>query len=83
MRANRRWLARAKIRERGSTQGVRIGLALARDGAYRWYEEANGADTEVSCDTYHGALQAAEDAWGGFWSLSALTESGIKEGFSA
>jgi hypothetical protein len=42
----------------------RITIELRRDpDAYRWYESATGADTEVSAPTERDAVLAAQAAW--------------------
>lgn len=45
----------------------RIGLELDQDsdGAFRWYEEATGANTEVSGASIAAAIEAGERAWSG------------------
>lgn len=83
MRSKRRRLARAEVREKGLARGIRLELRLDADGAYRWYEESSGADTEVSADTLEGALEAAELAWCGFWSCSFVTQAGLDGGCHA
>lgn len=80
MRAKRRGLARAEVREKGLAQGIGLELRQDSDGAYRWYEESSGADTEVSADTLEGAVEAAGLAWAGFWCFSFLTRAGIDGG---
>ena len=63
----------ATIQESASTQPITLELRHDRD-AYRWYERATGADTEVSGATINTALQAARDAWMN-WSISFAVEA--------
>ena len=52
----------ATIQESASTEPIALELRHDHD-AYRWYERATGADTEVSGPTVAAAIQAAHNSW--------------------
>ena len=56
-------LAKATIQESNESPEIEIELRHDADGAYRWYQSADGADTEVSADSRDGAIEAAYYAW--------------------
>jgi hypothetical protein len=55
--------AKASITATLGAPDIELNLRLDTDGAYRWYEAATGADTEVSGATIKDATNAFAMAW--------------------
>jgi hypothetical protein len=59
----------ATIQESEASESISLHLYVsAMDGRYRWYQDENGADSEVSGATEDEAIEAARAAWGS-WNI--------------